>query len=106
MSNNQDKFKEMLKPKTTVYDELIDKDNVNTNDNTNLPDNVDVNVTNIPVAKKKTNIRDTHKSKAFYIRKEIAKLIEQDIRNSSRGDMTKIANALFEEYYRSQGRLK
>lgn len=106
MSNNQDKFKEMLKPKTTVYDELIDKDNVNVSDNTNLPDNVDVNVTSIPVAKKKTNIRDTHKSKAFYIRKEIAKLIEQDIRNSSRGDMTKIANALFEEYYRSQGRLK
>ena len=106
MSNNQDKFKEMLKPKTTVYDELIDKDNVNTSDNTNLPDNVEVNVTSIPVAKKKSNIRDTHKSKAFYIRKEIAKLIEQDIRNSSRGDMTKIANALFEEYYRSQGRLK
>ena len=106
MSNNQDKFKEMLKPKTTVYDELIDKDNVNVSDNTNLPDNVEVNVTSIPVAKKKTNIRDTHKSKAFYIRKEIAKLIEQDIRNSSRGDMTKIANALFEEYYRSQGRLK
>lgn len=106
MSNNQDKFKEMLKPKTTVYDELIDKDNVNTSDNTNLPDNVEVNVISIPVAKKKSNIRDTHKSKAFYIRKEIAKLIEQDIRNSSRGDMTKIANALFEEYYRSQGRLK
>lgn len=106
MSNSQDKFKEMLKPKTTVYDELIDKDNVNTNHNANLPDNVDVNVTSIPVAKKKSNIRDTHKSKAFYIRKDIAKLIEQDIRNSSRGDMTKIANALFEEYYRSQGRLK
>ena len=106
MSNSQDKFKEMLKPKTTVYDELIDKDNVNTNPNVNLPDNVDVNVTSIPVAKKKSNIRDTHKSKAFYIRKDIAKLIEQDIRNSSRGDMTKIANALFEGYYRSQGRLK
>lgn len=110
MSNSQDKFKEMLKPKTTVYDELIDKDNVNVNvnanPNANLPDNVDVNVTSIPVAKKKSNIRDTHKSKAFYIRKDIAKLIEQDIRNSSRGDMTKIANALFEEYYRSQGRLK
>lgn len=106
MCNSQDKFKEMLKPKTTVYDELIDKDNVNTSHNANLPDNVDVNVTSIPVAKKKSNIRDTHKSKAFYIRKDIAKLIEQDIRNSSRGDMTKIANALFEEYYRSQGRLK
>lgn len=106
MSNNQDRFKEMLKPKTTVYEELIDKDNVNASSNTNLPDNVDVNVTSIPVAKKKSNIRDTHKSKAFYIRKDIAKLIEQDIRNSSRGDMTKIANALFEEYYRSQGRLK
>ena len=106
MSNSQDKFKEMLKPKTNVYNELIDKDNVNASHNANLPDNVDVNVTSIPVAKKKSNIRDTHKSKAFYIRKDIAKLIEQDIRNSSRGDMTKIANALFEEYYRSQGRLK
>lgn len=102
--SSQDKYKDMMKPKTNVYDELIDK--VNTSDNTNLPDNVDVNVTNIPVAKKKQSIRDTHKSKAFYIRKDIAKLIEQDIRNSSRGDMTKIANALFEEYYRSQGRLK
>lgn len=104
--SSQDKYKDMMKPKTNVYDELIDKANVNTSDNTNLPDNVDVNVTSIPVAKKKVSIRDTHKSKAFYIRKDIAKLIEQDIRNSSRGDMTKIANALFEEYYRSQGRLK
>lgn len=102
MSNSQDRFKDMMKPKTSVHDELID----NANPNANLPDNVEVNVTSIPVAKKKTNIRDTHKSKAFYIRKDIAKLIEQDIKNSSRGDMTKIANALFEEYYRSQGRLK
>lgn len=104
--SSQDKYKDMMKPKTNVYDELIDKANTNPSDNTNLPDNVDVNVTSIPVAKKKVSIRDTHKSKAFYIRKDIAKLIEQDIRNSSRGDMTKIANALFEEYYRSQGRLK
>lgn len=104
--SSQDKYKDMIKPKTNVYDELIDKVNTNPSDNTNLPDNVDVNVTSIPVAKKKVSIRDTHKSKAFYIRKDIAKLIEQDIRNSSRGDMTKIANALFEEYYRSQGRLK
>lgn len=110
MSNSQDKFKEMLKPKTTVYDELIDKDNTNASNNAsnnaNLSDNVDINLITIPVAKKKSNIIDTHKSKAFYIRKDVAKLIEQDIRNSSRGDMTKIANALFEEYYRSQGRLK
>lgn len=104
--SSQDKYKDMMKPKTNVYEELIDKANTNPSDNTNLPDNVDVNVTSIPVAKKKVSIRDTHKSKAFYIRKDIAKLIEQDIRNSSRGDMTKIANALFEEYYRSQGRLK
>ena len=104
--SSQDKYKDMMKPKTNVYDELIDKVNINPSDNNNLPDNVDVNVTSIPVAKKKVSTRDTHKSKAFYIRKDIAKLIEQDIRNSSRGDMTKIANALFEEYYRSQGRLK
>lgn len=102
--SNEERYKGMMKPKTSVHDELID--NVNANPNVNLPDNVEVNVTSIPVAKKKTNIRDTHKSKAFYIRKDIARLIEQDIKNSSRGDMTKIANALFEEYYRSQGRLK
>ena len=105
--NGVDRYKELLKAKeegTNVYDELIDS--ANPNNNANLPDNVEVNVTSIPVAKKKTSIRDTHKSKAFYIRKDIAKLIEQDIRNSSRGDMTKIANALFEEYYRSQGRIK
>lgn len=121
MSNNngKEKYKDLInkpKPQTSVHEQFmgpIEKDdNVNTSDNANteanenLPDNVEVNVKSIPVAKKKTNIRDTHKSKAFYIRKEIAKLIEQDIRNSSRGDMTKIANALFEEYYRSQGRLK
>ena len=98
-----DRYKSMI-PKPSVHDELIDSTNPNTNDN--LPDSIDVNVSVIPVAKKKVSIRDTHKSKAFYIRKDIAKLIEQDIRNSSRGDMTKIANALFEEYYRSQGRLK
>lgn len=98
-----DRYKSMI-PKSSVHDELIDSTNPNTNDN--LPDSIDVNVSTIPVAKKKVSIRDTHKSKAFYIRKDIAKLIEQDIRNSSRGDMTKIANALFEEYYRSQGRLK
>ena len=70
-----------------------------------LPDNVEVDVTSIPVAKKKANIRETHKTKAFYIRNDIAKLIDKDIRNSRRGAMTEIVNALFEEYYKSQGRL-
>lgn len=98
-----DRYKSMI-PKPSVHDELIDSTNPNTNDN--LPDSIDVNVSTIPVAKKKRNIRETHKTKAFYIRHEIAKLIEKDIRNSSRGDMTKIVNALFEEYYKSQGKLK
>ena len=125
MSNNnkgQEKFKNLInKPKLegSVHDQFfgpIEKkdtnDNVNTSDNPNtehnknLPDSIEVSVTGIPVAKKKKSIRETHKSKAFYIRKDIAKLIENDIKNSSRGDMTKIANALFEEYYRSQGKLK
>ena len=104
--SSQDKYKDMMKPKTNVYDELIDKANVNTSDNTNLPDNVDVNVTSIPVAKRKQSIRETHKTKAFYIRNDIAKLIDKDIKTSRRGAMTEIVNALFEEYYRSQGRLK
>lgn len=125
MSNNnkgQEKFKNLMnkpKPEGSVHDQFFgpiekkdDKDNVNPSDNPNtdhnenLPDNIEVSVTSIPVAKKKRNIRDTHKTKAFYIRNDIAKLIEKDIKHSSRGDMTKIVNALFEEYYRSQGKLK
>lgn len=129
MSNNnkgQERFKGLInKPKLegSVHEQFFgpiekkdDKDNVNPSDNTNtefnpdhnvnLPDNIEVSVTTIPVAKRKKSIRETHKTKAFYIRNEIAKLIEKDIRNSSRGDMTKIVNALFEEYYKSQGKLK
>lgn len=126
MSNNnskgEERFKGLInkaKPEGSVHEQFfgpIEKkdinDNANTSDNTNtdhnenLPDNIEVSVTGIPIAKKKKNIRETHKTKAFYIRNEIAKLIEKDIRNSSRGDMTKIVNALFEEYYRSQGKLK
>ena len=125
MSNNnkgQEKFKNLMnkpKPEGSVHDQFFgpiekknDKDNINPSDNPNtdhnenLPDNIEVSVTSIPVAKKKRNIRETHKTKAFYIRNDIAKLIEKDIRNSSRGDMTKIVNALFEEYYKSQGKLK
>lgn len=123
-SNNkgENKYLGMMhkpKPEGSVHDQFfgpIEKkdtnDNVNTSDNTNtehnenLPDSIEISVAGIPVAKKKKSIRETHKSKAFYIRKDIAKLIEQDIKNSSRGDMTKIANALFEKYYRSQGKLK
>ena len=97
--SNEDKYKEMMKPKVSVHDELIDSVNDNVSDNANI------DLKAIPVAKKKANIRDTHKTKAFYIRNEIAKLIDKDIKNSKRGAMTEIVNALFEEYYKSQGRL-
>lgn len=122
MSNNNgvNKFKDMLnkpKPEQNVHEQFFgpiekEKDNTNTSlnanteDNSNLPDNVEVNVTSIPVAKQKKSIRDTHKTKAFYIRNDIAKLIDKDIKTSRRGAMTEIVNALFEEYYKSQGRLK
>lgn len=122
MSNNNgvNKFKDMLnkpKPEGNVHEQFfgpIEKDNANANtspnanteDNSNLPDSVEVNVTSIPVAKQKKSIRETHKTKAFYIRNDIAKLIDKDIKTSRRGAMTEIVNALFEEYYRSQGRLK
>lgn len=123
-SNNkgENKYLGMMnkpKPEGSVHDQFFgpiekkdNNDNVNTSDNPNtdhnenLPDNIEVSVTTIPVAKKKRNIRETHKTKAFYIRNDIAKLIEKDIKHSSRGDMTKIVNALFEEYYKSQGKLK
>lgn len=97
--SNEDKYKEMMKPKTSVHDELIDSVNDNVSDNANI------DLKAIPVAKKKTNIRETHKTKAFYIRNDIAKLIDKDIKMSKRGAMTEIVNALFEEYYKSQGRL-
>lgn len=83
-----------------VYKELMDTTEVNPNAS------VDVNLSAIPVARPKKGIRDTHKTKAFYIRKDIAKLIDADIQRGQRGDMTRIVNALFEEYYKSQGRLK
>lgn len=104
MSNSQDKFKDMLKPKVSVHDHLIDT--VEDNDNANVNDSVDVNLTAIPIARQKKSIRETHKTKAFYIRNDLAKLIDKDIKTSRRGAMTEIVNALFEEYYRSQGRLK
>lgn len=104
MSNSQDRFKDMLKPKETVYDHLIDTPE--DNDNANANDSVDVNLTAIPIARQKKSIRETHKTKAFYIRNDLAKLIDKDIKTSRRGAMTEIVNALFEEYYRSQGRLK
>lgn len=103
------------KPEGSVHEQFfgpIEKPNDNTNlntstdDNSNFPDNTEVNVTTIPIAKRKQSIRETHKTKAFYIRNEIAKLIDKDIKTSRRGAMTEIVNALFEEYYKSQGRLK
>lgn len=119
-NNGIDKFKSMMnkpKPEGSVHEQFfgpIEKPNANdnvsnnasTDNNDNLPDNVEVNVSSIPVAKQKKSIRDTHKTKAFYIRNDLAKLIDKDIKTSRRGAMTEIVNALFEEYYRSQGRLK
>lgn len=113
--SKQNKFKDMMKPKEqgSVYDQFlgpIENPNVNTSDNTNTDDipseNPKVNLTEIPVVRTSKGIRDTHKTKAFYIRNDIAKLIEQDIRKGKRGDMTVIVNALFEQYYIAQGRLK
>lgn len=104
MSNSQDRFKDMLKPKVSVHDHLIES--AEDSDNANVNDSVDVNLTSIPIAKQKKSIRETHKTKAFYIRNDLAKLIDKDIKTSRRGAMTEIVNALFEEYYRSQGRLK
>ena len=104
MSNSQDRFKDMLKPKVSVHDHLIDTPE--DSDNANVNDSVDVNLTAIPIAKQKKSIRETHKTKAFYIRNDLAKLIDKDIKTSRRGAMIEIVNALFEDYYRSQGRLK
>lgn len=72
----------------------------------NLGASVGVNLAAIPIAQPKRGIRETHTTKAFYIRNDLAELINEDIRNGRRGAMTEIVNALFEQYYRSQGRVK
>lgn len=109
----KNKFSNPKQHEGGVHDQLIDpvkKDNDNTSLNPSIdnstPDNVEINVATIPIAKAKRGIRETHKTKAFYIRNDIAKLIDKDIKTSRRGAMTEIVNALFEEYYKSQGRLK
>lgn len=121
MSKAEDKYKRLMvkstEPDKSVYDHFIEPvvntdDDANTNVNTSEDANVDnsanvnVNLASIPVAEPKKGIRETHTTKAFYIRNDLAELINEDIRNSKRGAMTEIANALFEQYYRSLGRLK
>lgn len=126
MSENN-KYKDMMKPKAqgSVYDHFLgpiekseepsedhipsnsettnDKPYTDTRNKTNT--NVNVNLVGVPVAKRKRGIRETHTTKAFYIRNDIAMLINEDIRKE-RGAMTEIVNALFEQYYRRLGRLK
>lgn len=98
------------KAEESVYDHFLPPAQTDANDNPNVnasdSETVSVNITDVPVAKPKKGIRETHTTKAFYIRNDIAELINEDIRNSRRGAMTEIANALFEQYYRSLGRLK
>lgn len=81
------------------------EDSVKPSVNDNLNASVNVNLTSIPIAQPKKGIRETHTQKNFYIRNDIAKLINDDI-SKQRRVMTQIVNALFEEYYRSQGRIK
>lgn len=117
MSNKLDEIKNKItgaKPGTDeLYSQFLPDNpnpNVNTSDNASTENNdengANLNFGVIPIVKPKKSIRETHKSKAFYIRRDIAKLIEKDIANGQRGDMTKIVNALFEEYYKKQGKLK
>lgn len=115
MSNKLDELKNKINGQKPGTDELYsqflpDNTNANTSNNTSTEDNEEngasLNFGVIPIVKPKKSIRETHKSKAFYIRRDIAKLIEKDIAAGQRGDMTKIVNALFEEYYKKQGKLK
>lgn len=81
------------------------EDIANDKNNPSSVASVNVNLAAIPVAESKQGILETHKQKNFYIRKDLAALIEDDIKKR-RGAMTEIVNALFEQYYRSQGRIK
>lgn len=122
MSKAEDKYKRLMgktAEPSNVYDHFIDpvgnasanndaNANVNTSEGANVDNSasINVNLASIPVVEPKKGIHETHKTKAFYIRNDIAKLINEDIKNGRRGDMTKIVNALFEQYYRSLGRIK
>jgi hypothetical protein len=123
VSKAEDKYKQLMKkpgvPDSSVYDRFIepignagtnddDNANVNTSTDTNVDPSasVNVNLAAIPIAKPKKGIRETHTTKAFYIRNDLAELINEDIKTGRRGAMTEIANALFEQYYRSLGRIK
>ncbi|MEW4425972.1 hypothetical protein AB1I68_00595 [Paenibacillus pabuli] len=81
------------------------EDIVEENAHNNLNASVNVNLMAIPIAQPKQGIRETHTQKNFYIRNDLAELINEDI-SKRRGAMTEIVNALFEQYYRSQGRIK
>ena len=105
MSNKLDELKNKITAQKPGADELYSQF-LPENTSVNTSDNANIDLTTIPVVKPKKSIRETHKSKAFYIRRDIAKLIEKDIAAGQRGDMTKIVNALFEEYYKKQGKLK
>jgi len=95
----------IIRPKTIQEGSASNDDNANGKASTNPSETVNL-IAEVPVAAPKKGIRETHTTKAFYIRNDIAELINEDIRKSKRGAMTEIANALFEQYYRSQGRLK
>lgn len=107
-------------PASEVHTELLGKkDNVSDNLNGgNTPsNNPNVNVSGedkgsvamnieVPIAQPKKGIKETHTTKAFYIRNDLAELVNETIRNSRRGAMTEIINALIEQYYRNIGRYK
>lgn len=54
--------------------------------------------------RKKEKFEKTHKRKTFWLRNDITKLVDQDIK-SDRGAMTRTINNLLHEYYRKQNRI-
>lgn len=60
---------------------------------------------NTPVAEKRVKFEESHKRKTFWIDYDICKCIEEDTK-TYRGEMTRIVNSLFREYYRKQGRIQ
>lgn len=103
MSNKANAFKDKIRKRTTVYDELFSanntNENVNVNDNENndVDGNVNRNVNvNIKRSKKK-KFEEEHTRQTYYIRNDILETLHE-VAGNEKGEKTRIINEALEMY--------
>lgn len=57
-----------------------------------------VNV-DVPVRKKKPKFEDTHKRKTFWLQHDVFEMVDAEMKNNDRGEMTYVINTLLREYF-------